>query len=99
MFGWYLDQTTPEKPGFDWSRPQARAEHLRALVDDARAALASVDPAGETSPKVARAARLLIKIVADDEEEGPPAGPKRRGRPPKEEPVALAGATSSRPSH
>src|SRR6516165_827158 len=37
--GWYLDPEAPEKPELDWSDPQARAEHLRELVGDARAAL------------------------------------------------------------
>ncbi len=85
----YLDPTAPEKPELDWSDPAARAEHLRALVADARAALV-LAPA-ETSGAAAReAAALLAKIVADDIEEGPPPGPKRRGRPPKDAPPGSA---------
>jgi transposase len=85
--GRYLDPAMPEKPDLDWSDAEARAAHLRELVADARAALAVVDPAKDASPKVAEAASLLTKIVADDVEEGPPAGPKRRGRPATQEPT------------
>jgi transposase len=80
---WYVDPTQPEKPDLDWTDPQARAQHLREIVADARAVLALVptdDPEG-LSPVVAEAAGLLTKIVADDVEEGPPPAPKRRGRP------------------
>jgi hypothetical protein len=42
-------------------------------------------PQDEQRAAVQEAAALLTKIVADDVEEGPPAGPKRRGRPPKAE--------------
>lgn len=87
--GWYLDPEAPEKPELDWSDAEARREHLRTVVGDARAALALV-PADEKRVVVREAATLLTKIVADDVEEGPPAGPKRRGRGEQE-----AGAESS----
>ncbi len=82
--GWYLDPAAPEKPELDWTDPAERAEHLRRLVRDARAALTLV-PDEEQRAAVREAASLLTKIVADDVEEGPPPGPKRRGRPPEEE--------------
>jgi hypothetical protein len=81
--GWYLNPEAPEKPELDWSNAEARREHLRTVVDDARTALALV-PAEDERATVREAAALLIKIVADDVEEGPPAGSKRRGRRPKE---------------
>lgn len=84
--GWYLDPAAPEKPELDWSDAAERAEHLRQLVDDARTALALVGDE-EQPAAVQEAAELLTKIVADDVEEGPPAAPKRRGRPPKETPL------------
>ena len=79
--GWYLDPEAPEKPELDWSDAEARREHLGRLVEDARAALQLV-LADEQRASVQEAAALLTKIVSDDVEEGPPAGPKRRGRPP-----------------
>jgi hypothetical protein len=88
--GWYLDPEAPEKPEVDWSDSAERTVHLGRLVEDARAALRLV-PADEERAAVQEAAALLTKIVADDVEEGPPSGPKRRGRPPKnEEPVPPA---------
>ena len=83
--GWYLDPAAPEKPELDWSDPAERTAHLGRLVEDARAVLRLV-PTDEQRAAVREAAALLTKIVADDVEEGPPAGPKRRGRPPNEEP-------------
>jgi transposase len=84
--GWYLDPDAPEKPqSIDWSDAEARAAHLKEIVEDARAALSLVEPA-LTTPAAAEAASLLEKIVSDDIEVGPPPkGPKRRGRPPKRE--------------
>jgi hypothetical protein len=79
--GWYLDPAAPEKPELDWSDAAARREQLGTVVEDARAVLALV-PADDERAAVQEAAALLTKIVADDVEEGPPAGPKRRGRPP-----------------
>jgi hypothetical protein len=87
--GWYLDPEAPEKPELDWSDAGARAAHLRAVVQDARAALALVDPAA-ASPAAAEAAALLAKIVADDIEEGPPPGPPLRGRPRRQGAVVAA---------
>jgi transposase len=84
--GWYLDPEAPEKPELDWSDAQARREHLREVVADARAALVLAEQVDAAGPKLAAATALLAKIVADDVEEGPPAGPKRRGRPSMEEP-------------
>src|SRR5215210_28045 len=89
--GWYLDPEAPEKPELDWSDAAARAAHLGAVVQDARAALALVDPAA-ASPAAAEAAALLAKVVADDIEEGPPPGPPRRGRPRRQGGVAAAAA-------
>jgi transposase len=94
--GCYLDPEAPEKPELDWSDPVERAEHLRTLVTDARAALALV-PGDEQPAAVREAATLLTKIVADDVEEGPPAGPKRRGRPPKEERAPAAEDEATEP--
>ncbi len=83
--GWYLDPDAPEKPEIDWSDAEARAAHLKEIVEDARAVLSLGEPALST-PAAAEAASLLEKIVSDDVEEGPPPkGPKRRGRPPKRE--------------
>src|SRR5215211_1189049 len=83
--GWYLDPQATEKPEIDWSDAEARATHLKEIVEDARAALSLGEPA-LTTPAAAEAASLLEKIVSDDVEEGPPpVGPKRRGRPPKRE--------------
>lgn len=82
---WYVGPGTPEKPELDWSEAAERAEHLRALVADARAALALVTPEA-TGAAAREAAALLAKIVADGVEEGPPPGAKRRGRPPKPAP-------------
>jgi transposase len=86
---WYVDPTQPEKPALDWADPEARAQHLREIVADAKAVLALVPPAEPTgrSPAVTEAAGLLAKIVADDVEEGPPPEPKRRGRPRQRPPV------------
>jgi hypothetical protein len=82
---WYLDPQAPEKPqSIDWSDAEARAEHLKEVVADARSALSLVEDATAT-PAASEAAALLEKIVSDDVEEGPPPGPKRRGRPPKRE--------------
>jgi len=39
---WYVDPTQPEKPDLDWADAEARAEHLREIVADARATLARV---------------------------------------------------------
>jgi transposase len=87
--GWYLDPEAPEKPELDWSDAAARRAPLRTVVEDARAMLALV-PGEDERAAVQEAATLLTKIVADDVEEGPPAGPKRRGRPPKGEPTPAA---------
>ena len=82
---WYLDPQAPEKPqSIDWSDAEARAEHLKEVVADARSALSLVEDATAT-PAASEAAALLEKIVSDDVEEGPPPGPKPRGRPPKRE--------------
>jgi transposase len=82
--GWYLDPQAPEKPHIDWSDPEARAAHLREIVEDAREALSLAECAGSATPAANEAATLLSKIVSDDVEEGPlPKGPKRKGRPPK----------------
>jgi transposase len=80
---WYLDPAAPEKPELDWSDAPARREHLRIIVEDARAALALVS-AEEQRASVREAVALLTKIVADDVEDGPPTGPQRQGRPPQE---------------
>src|SRR5215203_3213071 len=79
---WYVNPEAPEKPGIDWSDPEARAAHLKEIVEDARQTLSLVECAGMT-PAANEAAALLKKIVSDDVEEGPPPGPKRKGRPPK----------------
>lgn len=83
--GWYLDPQAPKKPqSIDWSDPEARAAHLKEIVEDARKALALAECAGSATPAANEAAALLSKIVSDDVEEGPPPkGPKRKGRPPK----------------
>jgi transposase len=84
--GWYLDPQAPEKPEIDWGDAEARAAHLKEIVEDAREALSLVDLPSATTPAANEAAALLSKIVSDDVEEGePPKGPKRRGRPPKRE--------------
>jgi len=79
---WYVNPEAPEKPGIDWSDPEARGAHLKEIVEDARQTLSLVECAGMT-PAANEAAALLKKIVSDDVEEGPPPGPKRKGRPPK----------------
>lgn len=81
---WYLDPQTPEKPDIDWSDAEVRAAHLKEILEDVQEALSLVDRAG-ASPAVSEASALLEKIVSDDVEQGPPQppGPKRRGRPPK----------------
>jgi transposase len=71
--GWYLDPEAPEKPELDWSDPEARRDHLRTVVEDARTALGLV-PTDEKRAAVREAAGLLTKIVADDVDEGPPRG-------------------------
>jgi hypothetical protein len=81
---WYADPDAPEKPELDWSDAEARAAHLKEIVEDARQTLSLAECAG-MSPAANEAAALLSKIVSDDVEEGPPPGPKRRGRPPKRE--------------
>jgi transposase len=82
--GWYLDPQAPEKPqSIDWSDPEARAAHLKDIVEDARAALSLAECAGSATPAANEAAALLSKIVSDDVDEGPPPAPKRKGRPPK----------------
>ncbi len=81
---WYIDPNSPQKPEIDWSDAQARAEHLKEIVADARAALSLAERASGATPVAAEAYALLEKIVSDDVEEGePPKGPKRKGRPPK----------------
>lgn len=82
---WYLDPQAPEKPEIDWSDAEARAAHLKEIVEDARQTLSLVECAGIMSPATNEAAALLSKIVSDDVEEGSPPGPKRRGRPPKKD--------------
>jgi transposase len=80
---WYVDPDAPEKPELDWSDAEARAAHLKEIVEDARQTLSLVECTG-MSPAANEAAALLSKIVSDDVEEGPPPkGPKRKGRPPK----------------
>jgi transposase len=79
---WYVDPDAPEKPELDWSDAEARAAHLKEIVEDARQTLSLVESAGMT-PAASEAAALLSKIVSDDVEEGPPPAPKRKGRPPK----------------
>jgi hypothetical protein len=88
---WYIDPDSPEKPDIDWSEAEARAAHLKEIVEDARAALYLAEPTSATTPAASEAAALLSKIVSDDiEEEGPPPkGPKRKGRPPKREKESL----------
>jgi transposase len=81
---WYVDPEAPEKPQIDWSDQEARAAHLKEIVQDARQTLSLAEGAAMT-PAANEAAALLSKIVSDDVEEGPPSGPKRRGRPPKKE--------------
>jgi IS5 family transposase len=84
--GWYVDPQASEKPEIDWSDPEARAAHLKEIVEDARRALSLAECAGSATPAANEAAALLSKIVSDDVEEGPPPkGPKRKGRPPKKE--------------
>ncbi len=78
---WYMDPNSPEKPQIDWSDAQARADHLKEIVRDAREALSLAEGA-EVSPAANEASALLEKIVSDDIEEGPPPPPKRKGRPP-----------------
>jgi transposase len=82
---WYVDPEAPEKPqSIDWSDQEARAAHLKEIVEDARQTLSLAEGAAMT-PAANEATALLSKIVSDDVEEGPPSGPKRRGRPPKKE--------------
>lgn len=83
---WYLDPQTPEKPDIDWAEPEVRAAHLREIIEDVGEALSLADGA-EESPAVSQAVELLEKIVGDDVEQGSPepSGPKRKGRPPKNE--------------
>jgi transposase len=82
--GWYLEPQAPKKPqSIDWSDPEARADHLKEIVEDARAALSLAECASSATPAANEAAALLSKIVSDDVEEGPPPAPKRKGRPPK----------------
>lgn len=79
---WYLDPDAPEKPqNIDWGDAEARAAHLKEIVEDARAAL-SLEKNAPT-PASSEAAALLEKIVSDDVQEGPPPPPKQQGRPPK----------------
>jgi transposase len=79
---WYLDPGAPEKPqNIDWGDAEARAAHLKEIVEDARAALSLEGNA--TTPASSEAAALLEKIVSDDVQEGPPPPPKQKGRPPK----------------
>jgi hypothetical protein len=81
-----LDPQAPEKPEIDWSDAEARAAHLKEIVEDARQTLSLAEYAGGAAPAANEAAALLSKIVSDDVEEGPPPkGPKRKGRPPKKE--------------
>jgi transposase len=81
---WYVDPEAPEKPqSIDWSDPQARATHLKEIVEDARTALSLAECASSATPAANEAAALLSKIVSDDVDEGPPPAPKRKGRPPK----------------
>jgi hypothetical protein len=68
----YVDQD--HKAEIDWSDPQARAEHLKVLVDDAEAVL---DLAAEQADdaEVRAIGWLLTKILGDDlvtDEEGNP---------------------------
>jgi transposase len=81
---WYVDPEAPEKPELDWSDAEARAAHLKEIVEDARQTLSLAEGAGTMNPAANEAAALLSKIVSDDVEEGPsPKGLKRKGRPPK----------------
>lgn len=60
----YLE--SDRKAAIDWADPQARAAHLKVLVQDAEAVLALVQ---ETSdPEVRTAAWLLTKVLGDDVE-------------------------------
>lgn len=49
--GWYLDPQAPEKPQIDWSDPEARVEHLKEIVEDAREALSLAECAGNATPE------------------------------------------------
>lgn len=72
----YLDPDQPAKPDIEWEEAAARAAYLRAVVSDARAAVAlttAPSTVAAVSAAVAEAA-LLRKIVADDVEERPEAG-------------------------
>jgi transposase len=95
---WYLDPQAPEKPDIDWSDAEIRAEHLKEIVEDARAALSLVTDPTAVTPAAAEAATLLKKIVSDDLEEGSPpsSGPKRRGRPPNKQQQDTEGAAPLR---
>lgn len=83
---WYLDPQSPEKPDIDWAEPDARAAHLKEILEDVKNALSLVDRT-DVSPAVSEARALVEKIVGDDVEQGPPEppGPKRRGGPPNNE--------------
>ncbi|MCA1717322.1 MAG: IS1182 family transposase [Actinobacteria bacterium] len=101
QLGWYIDPDSPEKPQrIDWSDAEARAEHLKEVVADARAVLSLAEGASSTTPAANEAAALLQKIVSDDVEEGepPPSGPKRRGRPPKKKERASEEQKTPRPA-
>lgn len=68
----YVDQD--RKASIDWSDPKARAEHLKDLVADVRAALALAAEHPD-DPDVATTGWLLSKILGDDiatDEEGNP---------------------------
>lgn len=81
---WYVNPEAPEKPEINWGDTEARAAHLREIVEDAREMLPLAQQRGPATPAANEAAAFLEKIVSDDVEEGePPKGPKRKRRPPK----------------
>lgn len=68
----HRSRSTREAQSIDWSDPEARAAHLKEIIEDARTALSLAECAGSATPAANEAAALLSKIDSDDVEESRP---------------------------
>ena len=58
-----MNPEAPEKPGIDWSDPEARAAHLKEIVEDARQKLSLVECAGMTPAAAFQGTQVLSPLL------------------------------------